>query len=84
MTILQFWLLSMLTSDGTPVSVSTPVSVGTPVSIGTPVSVGAPGQCIVAMYVLSGCESPLNFVVMMLEVMAWMVTCMVMQIVFIF
>ncbi len=34
----------------------------------TPVSVGAPGQWIV------GCDSPLNFVVMMLEVMARIVT----------
>jgi len=41
-------------------------------SDGTPVSVGAPVQFIVAMYVLSGCVSPLNFVVMMLEVIAGM------------
>ncbi len=55
---LQFWLLSMVTSDGTPVSI------------------GAPGQCIVVMYVLSGCMSPLNFVVMMPEVIAGMVICL--------
>jgi hypothetical protein len=62
MTILQFWLLSMLTSEGTPVSV------------------GAPGQWIVAT---SGCVSPLNLVVMMLEVIARMTICLVAQIVFI-
>ncbi len=65
MMILQFWLVSMLTSDGTPVSV------------------GAPGQWIVAMYILSGCDSPLNLVEMMPEVMAGIVTCLVAQIVFI-
>ena len=36
------------------------------------------------MYVLSGCVSPLNFVMMMLEVIAGMVICLVAQMVFIF
>ncbi len=38
---------------------------------------------MVAMYVLSGCESPLIFVVMMLEAIAGMVICLVEQMVFI-
>ena len=50
---------------------------------GTPVSVRDPGQCIVAIYVLSGCMIPLNLVEMMLEVMAGIVICLVAEMVFI-
>ena len=49
---------------------------------GTPVNVGDPGQWIVAIYVFSGCVSPLNFVVTMQDVIAGMVTCLIAQIIF--